>query len=166
MPEIMIPMNNDLEMFWGSVKKPYRNMRRAIGPFCTGFCSDVSGDFSSSGEAGTCSTAMPHIIPERKAASIRNTAKTQPNKAVVISRLSTPVCGVEARKDAVAPRLAPCFLSVAARGMTPQEQIGIGTPIKAALNAQKKPRPPRCLRTYSLDISSDSMPAKRKPNNK
>lgn len=45
---------------------------------------------------------------------------------------STPDSGVAIRNAAVAPRLAPCFLRLAAAGKTPQEQRGKGMPSRAA----------------------------------
>jgi hypothetical protein len=46
------------------------------------------------------------------------------------------------RKEVTAPLLAPCFLSEAAAGNTPQEHRGRGMPRRAALNTEaKRPRP-------------------------
>ena len=55
-------------------------------------------------------------------------ARTGPSKPYVINILSTPVCGVEIKKEVVAPFVAPCFLRYAETGITPHEQSGSGTP--------------------------------------
>ncbi len=55
---------------------------------------------------------------------------------------STPDSGVEIRNAVVAPLFAPCFLSNAAAGSTPQDQSGSGTPSSAALTTElNRPRP-------------------------
>ena len=54
--------------------------------------------------------------------------------------LSTPVCGVEVRKDTVAPLLAPSFRNDMAVGITPQEQSGKGMPKAAAFSTEPKLR--------------------------
>jgi len=56
---------------------------------------------------------------------------------------STPDSGVEIRKAIVAPLLAPCFLSDAAAGSTPQDQRGMGIPNIDALITDAKRPPPR-----------------------
>ena len=50
--------------------------------------------------------------------------------------LSTPVWGVELKKDIVAPRLAPIFRIEEATGITEQEQRGRGIPNNAALKTE------------------------------
>ncbi len=47
---------------------------------------------------------------------------------------SIPDSGVVIRNALVAPLLAPCFLNDIAAGNTPQDQIGRGTPKKAAFS--------------------------------
>ena len=56
---------------------------------------------------------------------------------------STPDSGVDIRKAIVAPLLAPCFLSDAAAGSTPQDQRGMGIPSIADLMTEAKRPPPR-----------------------
>ena len=46
--------------------------------------------------------------------------------------LSTPVCGVEVKKEVAAPLLAPFSRRLAVTGMTPQEQRGMGPPKREA----------------------------------
>ena len=67
--------------------------------------------------------------------------------------LSTPVCGVELRKDMVAPRLAPIFRIEEATGMTEQEQRGRGMPSIAALKTEYILDAPSC-RIMSLGGSA------------
>ena len=57
--------------------------------------------------------------------------------------LSMPVWGVEMRKAAVAPRLAPELRMAAATGTTPQEHSGSGTPSRTAFSTGSSPLPPR-----------------------
>ena len=68
-----------------------------------------------------------------KAASGRNIANSGPNNEYDAKIESAPVVGVETKKLRVALLLAPSFLSEAATGITPQEQIGNGTPNSDAL---------------------------------
>ena len=78
--------------------------------------------------------------------------------------LSTPVCGVELRKEAVAPFEAPLFRSEAATGMTEQEHSGIGTPNTLALTTDLSPGLPSQRWTNSLRIETCSSPATANPN--
>ena len=55
-----------------------------------------------------------------------------------------PVVGVETRKDMVAALEAPSFLKPAAKGITPQEQMGKGMPKTVAFHTGEKPPPPKC----------------------
>ena len=59
--------------------------------------------------------------------------------------LSTPVWGVELKKDIVAPRLAPIFRIEEATGITEQEQRGSGIPKSAALKTEYILESPNCL---------------------
>ena len=54
------------------------------------------------------------------------------NSAQLSAIESTPVSGVEMRKETVAPRVAPCRASPSAVGSTPHEQRGRGVPIADA----------------------------------
>jgi hypothetical protein len=60
---------------------------------------------------------------------------------------STPDSGVDMRKAAVAPLLAPCFRSDTAAGNTPQDHNGMGIPKMAALSTETNRPCPRCLAT-------------------
>ncbi len=80
--------------------------------------------------------------------------------------LSTPVCGVDSMNAVVAPRLAPCRLSEAATGNTPQEHRGSGTPKRLALKTWPRPRPPRWCSTHSGEMKTESTPATKKPNSR
>jgi hypothetical protein len=63
------------------------------------------------------------------------------------------------RKAVVAPLFAPCLLSDAAAGSTPQDQSGSGTPSNAALTTELYRPRPRWLRTvFGLRITR-SIPA-------
>ena len=59
--------------------------------------------------------------------------------------LSTPVWGVETRKDTVEPFDAPDSLSVAATGITPQEHKGKGIPNIVDFRIDPISLPPICL---------------------
>ena len=62
---------------------------------------------------------------------------------------STPVSGVEIRKESVAPFEAPFFLKDMAVGITPHEQSGKGTPNKAAVKTDLKPFLPKYFMIWS-----------------
>jgi len=79
---------------------------------------------------------------------------------------STPDSGVEIRNAAVAPRLAPCFLKLAAAGKTEQEQSGKGIPSKAALKTDRILPRLRCLAMVSGERKRYMSPATRTPRNK
>ena len=53
------------------------------------------------------SISNPVTTPETNATATRTVAKRPPMREWVARMLSTPVCGVELRNAAVAPRLAP-----------------------------------------------------------
>src|SRR5213078_5308381 len=76
--------------------------------------------------------AMPATTAVRKAATGRNTVMIGSNRAQLSAIESTPVSGVEMRKDTVAPRVAPCRASPSAVGSTPHEQRGSGVPMAEA----------------------------------
>jgi len=77
---------------------------------------------------------------------------------------STPDSGVEIKNAVVAPLLAPCFLSDAAAGSTPQDHNGMGIPSRAALNMDEKRPRPRCRETaWGLKKTLRS-PATKIPN--
>ena len=80
--------------------------------------------------------------------------------------LSTPVCGVESRKDIAAARLAPCRRMEATTGITLHEQSGSGTPSSVAFKTGPNPRPPRCRSVHSGDIRIDISPASPKPTSR
>ena len=83
------------------------------------------------------------MIPVANAAKGRKIAKIGPNRLNVTKILSIPVCGVDSRKDTVAPLLAPCLCSDIETGITPHEHKGSGTPKSEALISGQIPRPPR-----------------------
>ncbi len=64
--------------------------------------------------------------------------------------LSTPVCGVDTKKEITAPLLAPSFFNSTAVGTTPQEHSGKGTPTIDAFTTEENFSDPRCLRTFSF----------------
>jgi hypothetical protein len=77
---------------------------------------------------------------------------------------STPVIGVEIRKESVAPLLAPDFLMEVARGMTPQEQTGRGMPNSVDFTTEVILSFPKCLVTIVSGTNSCRIPAKASPN--
>ncbi len=60
-------------------------------------------------------------------------------------RESTPVVGVDMRKERTAPLLAPFLFRNSATGMTPQEQRGRGIPKRAAFITEAGLFTERCL---------------------
>jgi len=60
--------------------------------------------------------------------------------------LSTPVCGVETKKETVEPLDAPLDLRVAATGITPHEHRGRGIPKRVALKIELKFFVPICFK--------------------
>ena len=92
-------------------------------------------------------------------------AKGMPRSEAVASIESTPVCGVEIRKDTVAPFDAPSRLIEAAVGITPQEHSGSGTPKSAAQITEFRLLPESLLAYILRGTNSCSMPAMKKPSN-
>lgn len=86
-----------------------------------------------------------------------------PNIPNVAKIESTPVIGVEMRKDSVAPLLAPLFFILLARGITPQEQTGRGIPKIVDFITEEILSFPRCFVTMESGTSSCKMPAKTSP---
>ena len=80
---------------------------------------------------------IPATTAETKALTGRATVSNGSSRAQETVIESTPDSGVAMRKAVVAPLLAPCRLSWAAAGNTPQEQSGIGTPSNAALRTER-----------------------------
>tara|TARA_Y100000590_G_scaffold442626_1_gene570958 strand:- start:284 stop:562 length:279 start_codon:yes stop_codon:yes gene_type:complete len=78
--------------------------------------------------------------------------------------LSTPVCGVEIKKDEVAPFEAPWLLKYADTGITPQEQSGIGTPNKDAKKTDLNDFFPKYFVIESTDKKTDKTPQIKNPN--
>jgi|TARA_Y100000031_G_C8214695_1_gene382771 hypothetical protein len=79
---------------------------------------------------------------------------------------STPVCGVDIRKDTDEPLDAPLLYKEIPAGRTPQEQSGNGTPSKLALTTEAKLLFPKYLDIKSGGTATLSIPAKRNPNSK
>ena len=80
--------------------------------------------------------------------------------------LSTPVCGVEVRKEAAAPLLAPLSRRLAVTGMTPQEQSGMGTPTREATMMDLRPGLPSLDSIQPSRIQRCKAPATRNPKSK
>jgi hypothetical protein len=78
------------------------------------------------------------MIAVKKAAITRRIANGNPIIEYVAKIESTPVEGVEIKKETVAPRLAPSFRRAIAVGITPQEQIGRGIPKSVAQRTDLK----------------------------
>ncbi len=71
--------------------------------------------------------------------------------------------GVEIKKESVAPLLAPLFLMLVARGITPQEQTGKGIPKSVDLTTDQIFSFPRCFVTKLSGTNSCKIPAKSNP---
>src|SRR4030042_4966726 len=80
--------------------------------------------------------------------------------------LSTPVWGVDSRKEIVAPLLAPCLCNDMETGITPHEHSGNGMPKRLALSRGPMPCPPRCRSTMRCETKTDNSPATRKPHSR
>ena len=102
---------------------------------------------------------IPLNKPDIKAAIGLNKANTGPSIPYVSNKLSTPVCGVETRKETVDPFEAPDSLKVAATGITPHEHKGMGIPSRVDLKTEEKFFDPICFRTNLLSIKIDISPA-------
>src|SRR5437870_4428560 len=94
----------------------------------------------------------PAAIAVIKAAMGLKTAMIGSNKAYDNAIESTPVSGVEIKKERVAPLEAPFFLNAIAAGITPQEHNGRGIPPMAAQNTDLNLFCPKCLAISSLPI--------------
>jgi hypothetical protein len=89
-----------------------------------------------------------------------------PRRLHVTRILSTPVWGVERRKEMAAGLLAPLLLSDMVTGMTPQEHSGSGTPNKDAFVTDARVGPPRCPFTHLAGMTTLRTPARRKPKSR
>ena len=78
--------------------------------------------------------------------------------------LSTPVSGVDIRKEVVAAFEAPLRRRPSAAGITPQEHRGNGAPNRAALTVAIDPDVPKCLAISWLGTSTFIMPATVNPS--
>ena len=76
---------------------------------------------------------------------------------------STPVIGVDMRKESVAPLLAPDFFMEVASGMTPHEQTGRGIPNMVDFMTEVILSFPKCFVTILSGTSSCKIPAKASP---
>ncbi len=166
-PEIRIPTSSERPMSRGRVSKPKRMPSAQVrrGGAGAGLPTGCGVDSSAVG-GETHSSRAPPKIPEKNVTSTVNTANTGPSRACVANTLSTPVCGVESRNASVAPRLAPCLRSDAATGSTPHEHSGKGTPISDAFTTCRRPGAPKCRRTKSADMTTESAPASAKPTSR
>ena len=79
---------------------------------------------------------------------------------------STPVWGVDIRKETVAAFEAPSFLRDIAVGMTPHEHNGNGTPSNDAFITERNELPPKYLRYSTFGMNACITPASKKPNNR
>ena len=111
-------------------------------------------------------TSTPPTRPVTNATRGRKMAKTGPRRLYVTRMLSTPVCGVDSRKETVDPLLAPCLCRDMETGITPQEHSGSGTPNRLAFSTGSMPRPPRCRSTICCETKTDSSPATKNPNSR
>src|SRR5918996_3380470 len=79
---------------------------------------------------------------------------------------STPVSGVETKKETVAPLVAPWRLSPSAVGSTPQEQSGNGAPITAPQSTDLTLPVPKKRSMVRAGTTTASTPASAKPNSR
>jgi hypothetical protein len=79
---------------------------------------------------------------------------------------STPVSGVEMRKETVAPLLAPCRRSPSAVGSTPQEHSGSGAPMAEAQSTDFTLPALKKRISVLAGTSTASTPASAKPNSR
>ena len=101
-----------------------------------------------------------------KAAIGRTTVISGSISAQVAPMESTPVSGVEMRKDVVAPRLAPDLRSCVAVGMTEQEHSGTGTPMIAAVATERTSFPPSFRAIQVAGTTTLRTPAMMKPTSR
>ena len=85
------------------------------------------------------------MIAVKIAAIGRITAMKGPIIAYDTVTESTPVSGVDIRKDVVAALDAPLRRKPRAAGITPHEQSGSGAPNRAAFTVDMMPGFPKCL---------------------
>ena len=96
----------------------------------------------------------------------RKIANGSPSSEYVARIESTPVAGVEMRKLTLAPLLAPSFRRAIDVGITPQLQIGSGTPNRAAHSTDMK-FDLEILGTYRwFGTHTCKMPASKKPSSR
>ena len=87
-----------------------------------------------------------------------------PSNAYDTETLSTPVSGVDTKKDIVEDLEAPLRRKPSAAGITPHEQSGKGAPIIAALLIEPNDALPMCFSRKETGTSSCITPATSKPN--
>ncbi len=87
-----------------------------------------------------------------------------PNNAYETETLSTPVSGVETKKEIVEGVEAPLRRKPSAAGMTPQEHKGKGAPITAAFVIAPTELFPMWRSKNVTGTNSCMMPATNKPN--
>ncbi len=80
--------------------------------------------------------------------------------------LSTPVCGVDIKKEVVADLLAPFWYNDIATGITPHEHRGSGIPINEALIILMNLLPDKFLCMNASLTNACKNPAIIKPNNR
>ena len=78
---------------------------------------------------------------------------------------STPVSGVDTKKEVVAALEAPARRKPTAAGITPHEHKGKGAPNNAALTTVFIPWPPSCFCIHAIGTNTFSNPASTKPSN-
>jgi len=164
----MRPMRRGLPISLGRVMKAYFSTRTILfsllvleqqGSVQVWCCCCAEAELSLSNTL----TITPPMMPVMKAAMGLKTAKRGPSRLHVTRMLSAPVWGVESRNDIVDALLAPCLWREIDTGITPQEQSGKGTPKREAFMSGQIPFPPRCFSTVRCEMSTESIPATRKP---
>jgi hypothetical protein len=102
-------------------------------------------------------------MAEKIAANGRNKAITGPNITQERATESTPVSGVDIKKEVVEALEAPALDREIAAGITPQEHRGRGAPITAAFITAVGPDPPRASPTTLMGNQARINPAAIRP---
>jgi len=130
------------------------------------FSADGSGLGDSWGGVSSPKNRMryPPVIPIKKVETMRNMAMTGPRNFSATIRESSPVCGVDVRKDVTALFRAPRERKEREVGTTEQEHKGKGMPSSDALTSGNRVPSPRCRMTTARGRNSFRMPATKKPS--
>lgn len=122
-------------------------------------------DTFSSRLSGSKLIMSPQSVAEKKAAKGRTKVMIGSMSDQVTAMESTPDSGVDIKKAAVAPLLAPRLRSSDATGITLHEQRGSGTPISEARITERVPLRDKIREMVDSGMNALIRPAMAKPNN-